>query len=362
MKSLKVGILMVSLLLMVGACDYKKDENKVIQHESGSNTTIIDDENEGADTHISVGKIDKYENMEISDWLDEETVIVSKENESLNKMSLLELSKFYPRSLYAYNLNTKEYKLLKEKENLFLGGATLSADKKHLLYHENSLGDPGFYVLSMDTLEGFGLNGDEIGGAVTANWEGNEVLGTTYSNKAFIANTKGEISILEEIQEDSLYVVRRIKDHFYYNTFSDETLKMQNMTSKETQKLNLMSVYNVIPSPDESMMLIIQGNGTKMKLILCDLDGNNQRTIAEGTEITGVSWSPDMRMIAYNVTEDVNGLYVYDLLSDESHQIAVDLQNVNTFWSPLGEKLVYSEWNGEQYNSSIVHLEFSVQN
>lgn len=49
----------------------------------------------------------------ITDWLNENTVIVSKENTSLDKMSLLEFSDYYPRSLYLYNIDTKEYQLLK---------------------------------------------------------------------------------------------------------------------------------------------------------------------------------------------------------------------------------------------------------
>ena len=78
---------------------------------------------------ISIEKIDKYEGMEITDWLNEQTVVLSKENEELEKMSLLEDSESYPRSIYLYNLDTKEYKTVKAQKNMFLGGAILSPNK-----------------------------------------------------------------------------------------------------------------------------------------------------------------------------------------------------------------------------------------
>lgn len=364
MKSFHIGITIVSLLLIVSACDYKKDGNQVIDHEPGSSTTIIDDKgNELADPGVSVDRIDKYENMEISAWLDEETVIVSKENDSLDKMALLELSEFYPRSLYRYNMNTKEYKLIKAKKDLFLGGATLSQDKKHLLYHETSQGDPGFFVMNLDTLGDFGIRGEPTGAAVTASWEGNEVLGTTYNNQVYTASPTGEISVLEDIKEESLFIIRKINDYLYYNTSFDETLTMLDLSSKEKKKLDLGAVYDVIPSPDESMMLVLQNNGTKFSIKLCEIDGSNQKIIAEGTEIGGVSWSPDQRMIAYTMKDNsmVNGLNIHDMLTGESYQIAVNIQNSVTNWSPSGDKLVYSEWNGEQYTSSVVYLSFSMQ-
>lgn len=365
MKGLTLGISMISLLLIVSACSDNKDGNQVIIHEPGSSTTIIDEKgDEGADPVISVVQIEKYEGVEISDWLDEENIIVSKENDSLEKMGLLELSEFYPRSLYQYNINTKEYKLLKEKEDLNLGGATLSADKQHLLYYGNSLGDPSFYVLNLNTLESFGIHGDNIGAAMTASWQGNEVVGTSYSNNAYMASPSGEISIFEGVDEESLFLVQKIKNNLYYNTFFDETLTVLNLASKEKKKLDLGAVYDVIPSPDESMMLIVQSNGTKNNLILSHIDGSNQKILAEGTEISGISWSPDQRMIAYMMKDNsmVNGLNIYDMLTGESQQIAIDIQNSVTNWSPSGEKLTFSEWDGEQYNSSVVHLTFSMKN
>lgn len=215
MKDKKTVILIIIVLLLtLSACNKKN-------HNDGNTDVIVGEDKEPI---ISVERIGKYENMEISDWLDEEIVVLSKENDALDKMSLLELSEYYPRSLYLYNLNTKEYKLLEEEENLFLGGATLSHDKNHLLYYEFALGDLSYSVINIHTLDGFDIHGDNIGGATSAVWSGNEVVGTTYNNTVYLASSRGEITILEDIAED-IFIVRKIKDYIYYNTFYDQTLK-----------------------------------------------------------------------------------------------------------------------------------------
>lgn len=364
MKTKILGILVLTLSLAITACGNENNGNRVTIKEPGKSITVIDDAGkDSGKPEISVEKIGRYEGVEISDWLDEDTVIVSKENDSMDKMSLAELSDLYPRSLYSYNLNTKEYKLLKEQKNVFLGGAVLSADKKHLLYNEFTLGDPVFYVMNLDTSNVFGITGGDIGGAASAKWSGNEVIGTAYSSGAYVASTQGKISVLDELKDEAPVIVERTKDYVYYNTNYDETLMRLNLNTKEKVNLNLSNVYTALPSPDGKQLLVLQRSGSKNRMIICDTDGKNQKTVAEGIELGGGSWSPDQRMIAYNLKGEennsaVNGLYVYDILTDKSTRIAVDIQNSVTCWSPSGKKLVYAEWNGKKYDSSIVYFNF----
>lgn len=370
MKKTKMIImgLAIALLVFTTACSSEEDANRVIIKEPGETITVIDDAGkEAGEPGVSVEKIERYDNVEISDWLDDETVIVSKENTSLEKMKLEELSDSYPRSLYAYNLNTKQYELLKEQDDVFLGGAALSSDKKHLLYHEFDLGDPVYHVLNLDTLDSFGIIGNPIGGAVSAKWADKEtIIGAAYSGGAYTASTTGNISSIAGLNDEALFIVERMKDKVYYNTNSNESLMVLNLATKEKTSLNLDHVYGVVPSPDGNQLLVLQSNGSKRVMILCDADGGNQKTIAEGTELGGVSWSSDQRMIAYSEKADVNGitvegLYLYDMLTGKSTQLAVDIENAVTSWSPSGNALVYTEWSGNQYNSSIVHLKYSLQ-
>jgi TolB protein len=359
-------IITITLIFTITACE--KEENKVAVKEPGKTITIIDDsDKEVSEPDISVENIDRYEKVNITDWLDEDTVIVSKENESLEKISLDELSEYYPRSLYLFDITTKDYELVKEQKEVFLGGATLSTDKKYLLYYEYSLGDPVFYVMNMDTLEGFGIMGDPIGGGISAKWADNEtVIGAAYSGGAYLADRTGKITLIDDLKEEALYLVKKIHDNIYYNTVFDGTLMKLNMDTKDEVSLNLNQVYDILPSPDGNQMLILQENGTKNTMLVYDLERGEKVIIADGAELNGISWSPDQRMIAYNLKEDENSttvrsLYVYDMLTGESTQIAVDIENLSTSWSPSGEKLAYTEWDGTQYNSSIIHLKYSIK-
>jgi TolB protein len=355
-------IITIALIFTMTACE--KEENKVTIKEPGKTITIIEDsEEEVSEPKLSVEKIDRYEKVNITDWLDEDTVIVSKENESLDKISLAELSEYYPRSLFLFDLITKDYELIKEQKEVFLDGATLSVDKKYLQYYEYSLGDPVFYVMNMDTLESFGIMGDPIGGAMGAKWADNEtVIGAAYSGGAYLADRTGKITLMEDLKDEAIYLVEKINDNIYYNTTFDGTLMKLNLNTKEKVSLNLEQVYDILPSPDGKQMLILQANGSKKTMLAYDLESGEKVIIADGSELSGVSWSPDQRRIAYNLKEDensttVSSLYVYDMLTGESTQIAVDIESLSTIWSPSGEKLAYTEWDGTNYNSSIIYLQ-----
>ncbi|HWR61085.1 MAG TPA: hypothetical protein VN580_05700, partial [Clostridia bacterium] len=356
------------LILTAAGCSAESEGDKVTIQEPGSSITIIDNAgNETGEPGISIVRIDTYEKLEISDWMDSDTVIVSKENESLGKMRLEELSDSYPRSLYLYDLNTKEYKLLKEQAQLNLGGAKLSSDKKNLLYHGSSLGDLSYYVLNLESLKSFGISGRPIGSAGSADWADKDtVIGAGYTNGAYYAGTEGEITSLRELDRKNVFIVEKIKDTVYYNTADDNTLMALDLSTREITGLDLPNVFGLYPSPDENQLLVLQYKGSKQLLSLCDRDGSNAKAIAEGMELGGVSWSPDQRMIAYSMKGDgsgtaVSGLYLYDMLTGKSTQIAVDIWNAATCWSPSGEELAYARWDGKQYNSSIVYLEYSLQ-
>ena len=354
-------ILTVAFLLTLTACE--QEEKKVTIKEPDKTITIIEDTHkEETKDVLSAWKIDRFEKMSITDWFDEEMVIVSKENESLGKMSLAELSGQYPMSLYQFDINTKEAKLVKEQEEVNLGGASLSKDKKYLLYYEYSLGDPVFYIMSMESLKDLGIMGEPIGGAISASWADNEtVIGAAYSGGAYLADRSGTFTLVEELKEEALYLVVKINDTIYYNTQYDGTLIKLDLNTKEKIGLDLGQVIDMIPSPDGKQILVLQANGAKNKLLVYDIESDETVVIGEGTEISGVSWSPDQRRIAYNLKEDTNntlvsGLYVYDLITGKATQIAVDIDSQTTSWSPSGEKLAYTEYNGSEYYSSVIYL------
>ena len=96
-------------------------------------------------------------------------------------------------------------------------------------------------------------------------------------------------------------------------------------------------------------------------MIIYSPEQDEKITIAENTELYGVSWSPDQKMIAYGMKEDANNaternLYVYDILTGKSIKTAVNTELISTNWSPSGKRLSYTEWDGNQYTSSIVYF------
>jgi TolB protein len=361
------SIVIIALILTMTRCE--AEDNRVIIKEPGKTITILDESEPEATKQeenvpeLSVVKIDHYDRVNIYDWLDEDTVIVSKENESLDKLSLAELSEFYPRSLYLLNLTAKDYELVKEQEEVFLGGAVFSKDKKYLLYYDYSLGDPGFHVMSMDTSEGFGIMGEPIGGAISAKWADNDtVIGAAYSGGVYLADRTGSISIIEDLKAEPMYIVEKTNNTVFYSIMPEGTLMKLNLDTKEKNILDVNRVYDTLLSPDGRQMLMLQSNGTnRMTLLVYNLDTGEKVTAAEGAELKGFSWSPDQRRIAYSMKEPgaaVSSLYVYDLLTGKADQIAVDVESTNTSWSPSGNRLAYMEWDETYYyNSSIIYFE-----
>lgn len=372
----KLAIVPVLMMTLI-ACSAEQDGNAIAQEPGNSTAGVVtptepvqtaepaksaEPTREAAGPSVTAGEIGHYEDIVISDWMDEDTVVVSKENDKLGRMSLEELADSYPKSLYFYHLDTKEFELIKEQENVFLGDAVLSSDNRFLLYSEFSLGDPVYYVMDLGSKKTFSITGDDIAGAMSARWADDDtVIGPAYSGGAFTASTSGKIGAVEGLSGEGLVVVRQIKDKIYYTSNSGESLQTFDLNTKEKAALKIDHVGSVIPSPDGDRLLVLQYKDSAQALLLTDTDGGNQKIIVEGAELGGVSWSPDQRMIAYSTSADGNGtasaaLYVYDLESGKSIKVADATGNLTSSWSPSGKQLAYTEWSGDQSSSSVVQL------
>ena len=114
-------------------------------------------------------------------------------------------------------------------------------------------------------------------------------------------------------------------------------------------------------SPDGKQILVTQAIGSTKRLIITDADGNIRSTVAEGSEVTGASWSFNQQMIAYQLESVINGvnssgLYLYDVPNGKSIQIAQNVGYANIRWSPSGNKISVTELDERNYNSSIIYL------
>jgi len=364
-KAIQIAAVL-AILFALSACGLQQEGNRTVIKEPNKRITVLENENIEIDPiRISVEKIDKYDGTEITDWLDEQTVVLARENREFEKMSLLENAEFYPRSLYLYNLDTKEFKTLKAQKNMFFGGAALSPDKKHLLYYEYSIGDTAHYLMSMDNEEQTSLKQDSLGIAITAEWaDAQNAIGVSYAGGAYMADISGNVTQISELEGEQLYTVRKMQDKIYYITADGPSfqLYMLDLATREKMDLKVENADGLIPSPDRKQILISQRKGSSSRLLLANAEGNILKTIVEGTEVTGASWSPDQRMIAYRLKSVVNGtttsgLYLYDVLTEESRQIAVEIGDGKISWSPSGKKIAITEMDERRnYNSSILYL------
>jgi TolB protein len=369
----KIGMLALvpALALTLSACGGNGGtQGQVVVKEPNKTITVIKPSDKDIPTPgVSVEKVTKYDGLELFDWLDDRTIIVSKTNETLPSMALADYDKAYPRSLYRLNLETGKYDLVKEQKDVFLGGASLSADKKHLLYTDYALGDPGFHVLNLETGKSFQITGKNIAGAKSGGWaDATTVIGAAYIGGAYTADVNGTIAPLPELKESSLVIVRQVGDQLYYNTGDDPSLVKLDLATKQKTPLGISGIGGLTISPDGKQLAIQQydSTGTGMTLLVTDADGKNPVTVAAGAEIGGVSWSPDQRMIAYTVKSGGNdgagnGLYVYDLLTGKSTALAVDITQASTVWSPSSNALAVTEYKDNVYNARVLQLAVSMQ-
>lgn len=366
MKNL--GFVKITVLLLVvltlSACSMQEENSKDMEEPDDS---IVDNENESNENDldfVTIEKIEKYEGMEISDWIDEQTVVLAKENQELGKMSLLENAEFYPRSIYEYKLDTKEFKTIKAQKDMFLGGAILSPDKKHLLYYEYSIGDVAYYLMSLEDVGQSSVTEDIIGSAYTAGWTDEQnVIGASYAGGAYMADTRGKLTQIAELQEEQLFTVHKMKEKIYYITTDSPTFQvyMLDLVTKEKKNLQVENADGITLSPDGKQMLVTQATETKKSLKIADADGNIQSTITEGSDVTGASWSPNQQMVAYQLDSVINdvdssGLYLYDVSTGKSIQIAPNVRNAKIKWSPSGKKISVTELDERNYNSSIIYI------
>ena len=359
-------VMLLIVLLTLSACSMRQEENSVDMEVTGD--VHIDSENESIETDldfISIEKTEKYDGMEITDWINEQTVVLIKENREFGKINLPELEngesdELYPTSIYEYNLGTKEFKTIIAKKNMYLGGAILSPDKKHLLYTRFTVGDEAYYVMNLED-RGQSSEKDYHINAWSAEWiDEQNIIGSSYAGGAYIADTRGNLTPIAELQEEQLYTAHKTQEKIYYITAVGQ-LYMLDLITKEKKNLQLQNVSEIGFSPDGKQLLVTQVIESKTSLISADVYGTIQKTITEGSDVTGATWSPDQQIIAYQLISDSNGvdssgIYLYEVSTGKTIQITRNAVSAEIRWSPSGKKISISEFDGKNSSSSIIYL------
>lgn len=363
-KYILLKILVLGLFLT--ACAPTDDDGRVTIQASGESITVLEEVETGSGTpRLTVKEMKHYPMVEMSDWLDDNTVILSKENPLLEKLSLMESGAAYPASLYTHTLDSGTDTLLKAQAGTNLTGAMLSPDKKSLLYTDYTIGDPSYLVMDLATGKSFPLRDEAIAEAMSAHWTAeNTIIGASYTGGAYLATPDGKIQVLEGLKDKAPIDLEKIGSAIYYTTGDQERLQRLDADNTSTS-LDLSGVYEVSASPDGKKLLVLQSEAGQMVLSLYDLESAKRTRLAAGVQFGGLSWSPDQRFIAYNLKSDQNGrvqsaLYVYDLLTNTSHMVAVDVEAHHTRWSPSGEKMLFVQYDGAHYLSSLVQFSYDL--
>lgn len=354
-------LLLLSLTLALG-CARKSSPLPTSGEKPGGEITIIDEEVTSPSKPVSVVSIKSYPGMEITAWLDETTVILSKENSNLPALTLEEYKNRHPRSLFTLNLNTQEERLLLERAHWNLWGGQLSGDKKSLLFQEYTLGDPAYFLMGLGQLPLRFDQGVLLQKAMGATWTAdNTVIGPSYEGGVFLQTPAGTLQSPPELSGLSLIHAVKLKDGLLFTESSSTSLKKLQDESREITTLPLDHLSLILPSPSGTHFAAVTGDGAKSVLVLADAQVTKHTVLAEGLNVSAVSWSKDQRWIAYALKKDVSGtasdgLYIYDLLSGTTTLVAVDGEIQFSVFSDSGDKLSYTKYSDTGADSTILTL------
>jgi TolB protein len=347
MLSRKVILITTGIILLFtfSACSPEQDPNRQVINVGGKKITVIKHANDITHNDIALQKINSIKEVRAFDWIDDNTVLISKENKDLPKV-FTENVMTYPQNLYLYNLKTnKSTLIITSKQNM--GNATLSPDKKHVFYKEGIDNLTGF-ILSLETNQKIQVTTQDSIYPTEGHWIDNDnvVFSTLPDGIIYSASTKGDLSMLANANGIISNTIK-INNYLYYN-IGEKLYKQEVNTTK--RKLLREDVSWLIPSDDHSQFALVKHNDkTKRTLTLADLNGNELESFADGTQIMGTSWSSDGSKLAYTVAAQSNcdaGLFVVDAKSSKIVQLAVDIQYISDSvkWSPSGKRLLASNF------------------
>ena len=350
-----------TVMLTLSACATKPESDRQIVQAGGNKITVIKSDNNSTSDELALQKITPIKGVRAFEWLDENTILISKANKDYPKIST-EGGMIYPQNLYLYNIKTNGAKLILGSQNS-MGDAVISPDKKHVFYKEGIENLTGF-ILSLETKKKTQVSPLDSIYPMEGQWIDNDnvVFSTLPQGKIYTADTKGQLTQLAIANGIASNTIK-IKNDLYY--ILGEKLYKQQVNSTD-RKLLKANVVWIIPSPNHTQFALVKHNAkTKRTLTLADLNGIELKTFAEGTQIMGTSWSSDGSKLAYTVASENNhdaGLFVVDIINSKVVQLCVDIQYISDSvkWSPSGKRLlasnVITENNERSFVSYIIDL------
>jgi TolB protein len=310
MLSKKIGILGVVMLLstVMGACN-------------GGGVKDTDPVSDEKNDKVVVEKVDKYPDMIAGDWLSDTKWIVSTGKLDKNIME--------------FDLQTKQKKpLLTVSDEGFVSirETKLSPDKKYLFY--------GTSLQDLTTKKRLDLKIEPD--PYNIEWVDNQNLIFTRGEKLCLVNVNGKETILANPFKGTYPI--KAGDRVYF--LRDAALHMLDLKTNKTQVLiDGVEHFYLSPNKDQFAVILKRKENTQV-LILTNLEGKEQVTIATNEALGAVHWSPNGSQLAYMtmaLKENSPSVYIANPKTGKSTYIV----NALTFlvpsaisWSPSGKQLL----------------------
>ncbi|KQL38787.1 hypothetical protein AN960_12465 [Bacillus sp. FJAT-25509] len=315
---------LVSTFLLISGCQSQNED--IVIEKKHKKITVLTGNEEVVTNELALEKIDRYEGIRGTDWLDGHTILTEQKNMKLPKSVMTDNGDYtYHINLFSYDLNTNKSQVLASEEHDQVG-AVISPDKKHIFYKQTEDGNSGTgYIINSEGTEKVKVSEPDAiyAFATEGRWIDNQtIIYSTIFNQMYSANLNGRVKRIDP-NSDKVNLIRK--------------------------KYNEQKVEWVIPSQDQKQFAIVRKiAATKRELFITDENGRKTVSLATGTQIFGAGWSPNSKTLAFSViSEDKGerGLYVIDVKSRKITQLSTDLDEIAgpITWSPSGKKILVSK-------------------
>ncbi|HEX9061019.1 MAG TPA: hypothetical protein VF941_12640 [Clostridia bacterium] len=334
-------------LVLLSACGYSNTGRMEIQKD-GKKITLLNSKTPLAND-FGIEKIDKYEGIRGEDWLGDNSILITRENQELEPIHIFDQMSLI-RNLYSYDMKSKEEKSMAKKSD-YVWMPIMSPDGRYIFFEKSNADRSAWVITDLegnekatveeDTAKGFRLH---TNGAM---WVNNEEVVVPFSNDGvLLININSKVSKIEAIGQMQTDSAAKVDDKIYYIS-TERNLVVYDISSKKS-KVVKENVLDFELSPEKDMFAIQKKiSESRNALVLIGLSGSEKDTLTEAKAIFGISWSPDQSKLAYLMTsedESKTGLHLIDLKSKEDIYVSRDFLNVDNGlkWSPSGKKILAS--------------------
>lgn len=351
---LVISLLAATSVATIGCVQYtsaKKEQTPI---------KVIKDTKAITPPHIIASKVDIYEGITGYDWLNEDKILMTKENEKLEEVETA-VGNFKVKNMFLYDLRTKESIGIHDQSK-FQDGGIFSPDRKHIFYRNQYQKQGAGYIIDENgnlTFEILDADMDpyDLSEAQWINDE--EIIMPCSSIRGFaVININGTITKIKDVESGvmgtqdllnglSMPQPMKVGDKIYYTTIksgSEENNKLRVYDIEKKDKKTLVTdevlEFKVSPNQQQILMTTFNSETYLNELILIDLEGQNRQVLAEGG-IYGARWSKDGKNIAYISNEEGDkGIYLIEVETNKKSLVSSGEYYIPMAWSPEGDKIM----------------------